>query len=129
MDGVVSTFTANPGTLPAGYDTTSDFPSEPAGWGEPGIRHAEAIGHGVWLAEHLDDLSTDELIASARKASDDLDAAVAASRAARLFEPEPAKCPIPLCVRDDHPVFELCEDAVGHTWFQGEPHDTEGTGQ
>lgn len=96
---------------------------EPAGWGEPGtVRHAEAIGHGVWLAEHPDDsLTTDELIARSQAARAELDAAVTASRASRLFEqPEKPKCPIPLCIRDDHPVFEMCEGFDGHTWFQGE---------
>ncbi len=122
--------TANLGTLPAGYDTTYDFPSEPAGWGQPGIRHAEAIGHGVWLAEHPDDaLSTDELIARSQRARADLADAVAASEAARAFGAvEPTRCPIPGCSRLDHPTWEMCEDAVGHTWFQGDHDTTEGTG-
>ncbi len=109
-------------SLTPGYDNTSDFPSEPAGWGEPGIRHAEAIGHGVWMAEHPDDaLTTDELIARSQAAREDLSKAVEAVR--RFGEVEPTKCPIPECDRLDHPVFEMCEDTVGHTWFQGEPHD------
>lgn len=110
-------------TLPARYDNTSDFPTEPAGWGQPGVvRHAEAIGHGVWVAEHpADALSTDELIARSEAARGDLAGAIDASKAARLFEPPVTpKCPIPTCARDDHPVFEMCEDAFGHSWFQGD---------
>lgn len=131
----MSTFTANPMTLGAGYDNTSDFPTEAAGWGQPGqVRHAEAIGHGVWVAEHpepsadeLDALSTDEFSARTVAVTADIESAVAASKASRLFEePEPTRCPIHDCIRLDHAIFELCEDAVGHTWFQGDP--TEGAG-
>jgi len=115
-------------TLGEGYDTTSDFPSEPAGWGQPGqVRHAENIGHGVWVAEHPDDeLSSDELIARSQAARVELESAVANVR--KVFGAD-ARCPIPTCVRIDHPIFEMCEGDDGHTWFQGEPHDTEGTGQ
>jgi hypothetical protein len=118
----VSLFTANPGTLPTGYDNTSDFPSEPAGWGQPGqVRHAENIGHGVWVAEHPDDaLSSDELIARSQAARADLESAVANVR--KVFGAE-AQCPTATCVRIDHPTWEMCEDAIGHSWFQGEPHD------
>jgi hypothetical protein len=117
----VSTFTTEQVNLTAGYDNTSDFPTEPAGWGLPGqVRHAEAIGHGVWLAEHPDP-STDEIIAASRAARAELATAVAASKASRLFEePEAPMCPIHDCARKDHPVFEMCEDAFGHTWFQGD---------
>jgi hypothetical protein len=115
----------NPETLPAGYDNTSDFPSEPAGWGEPGIRHAEAIGHGVWMAEHPDDaLSTDELIARSQAARADLDTALANVR--KHFGTQ-AMCPIPTCVRPDHPVWEMCEDEVGHSWFQGDTEVPDGS--
>lgn len=118
----MSTPTVNLGTLPTGYDNTSDFPTEPAGWGTAGqVRHAEAIGHGVWMADHPDDaLSTDELIARSQAVRADLDQALANVR--KVFGTE-AMCPIPTCVRLDHPVWEMCEDDVGHTWFQGEPHD------
>lgn len=93
--------------------------TEPAGWGEPGtVRHAEEIGHTVWLEEHPDDaLSTDELIARSQAARADLDATLTNVR--KHFGTE-AMCPIPDCIRVDHPLFEMCEDAVGHTWFQGD---------
>lgn len=117
----MSLFTANLGTLPTGYDTTSDFPTEPAGWGTPGeVRHAEAIGHGVWMAEHDAHVPDDELIAGMQAARADLASAVANVR--KVFGAD-AQCPIPLCVRIDHPTWQMCEDDVGHTWFQGEPHD------
>lgn len=122
----MSTPVANPPTLGDGYDTTSDFPSDPAGWGEPGsIRHAEAIGHGVWMAEHIDGMAPSaELIARSQTGRAELARAEAASKASRLFEPEPEYCPIHDCIRLDHPTWEMCEGFDGHTWFQGEPHDT-----
>lgn len=126
----MTTFIDQPAIVAPRYDNTSDFPSEPAGWGVPGeIRHAEAIGHGVWVAEHPDDaLTSDELIAGSQAARVDLENAVAASKAARLFEePEPEKCPIPTCDRSDHPTWEMCEDATGHTWFQGDNDATKET--
>ena len=103
--------------------------TEPAGWGQPGtIRHAEEIGHTVWLDEHpesgsekeaeqLDAMPTDEFIARSVQVRADIDQALANVR--KVFGTE-AMCPIPLCIRKDHPVYELCEDAVGHTWFQGD---------
>lgn len=119
-----TTRNTKPFSVHPGYDNTPAFPSEPGGWGAPGtIRHAEAIGHGAWLAEHPDDVvSTDELIARSEKARVDLAAAVAFSQAARGFaDVEPERCPIPTCARLDHSTWEMCEDANGHTWFQGEP--------
>lgn len=99
--------------------------TEPAGWGQPGtVRHAEEIGHTVWLEQHPDDaLTTDEHCARSAAVRADLASAVAASKASRLFEePEKPKCPITGCIRDDHPVYEMCEEPFGHTWFQGEAH-------
>lgn len=105
--------------------------TEPAGWGEPGtVRHAEAIGHGVWVAEHPLNTGADGLDP---KPVDDLeawhDSYDPGGPTDQLIEKHfgtEAKCPIPLCVRPDHPVYELCEDNVGHTWFQG--GDGYGTG-
>jgi len=125
----VSTFTAEPLSEPRGYDTTSDLPTEPAGWGDPGtVRHAENIGHGVWVAEHPDDtLSTDELIARSQTARAELERATAVVR--KVFGTE-ENCPIPTCIRPDHPVFEMCEDEIGHSWFQGDTDEsTKGAGQ
>lgn len=100
--------------------------TEPAGWGQPGtVRHAEEIGHTVWVAEHpdvpgaddLDALSTDELVARSRAVRADLDTALANVR--KVFGTH-AMCPIPTCVRPEHGLWEMCEDEVGHTWFQGD---------
>lgn len=99
--------------------------TEPAGWGPPGtVRHAEAIGHGVWLDEHPIRPGSDGLD---RTPVDDLESWHAGYDPGgpidQLIEKHfgaEATCPIPDCIRKDHAVFELCEDAVGHTWFQGD---------
>jgi hypothetical protein len=118
-------------TVSAGYDVSSDlptddFPSEPAGWGQPGqVRHAENIGHGVWVAEHpirpgadgLDPTPVDDL--ETWHATHD-----PGGRVDQLIEKHfgaASMCPIHDCIRPDHAMFEPCEDAVGHTWFQGDP--------
>lgn len=96
---------------------------EPAGWGRPGtVRHAEAIGHTVWLAEHPETRTDMDPAPVA-----DLEAWHASydpgGRIDQLIEKHlgaAAKCPMPLCSRDDHPTWEMCEDEYGHTWFQGD---------
>jgi len=66
---------------------------EAPGWGEAGtIRHAEEIGHTVWLEEHPRPLSTvpDEL------------------------------CHTRGCFRHKHPVYEQHATAAGRPFFSGE---------
>jgi hypothetical protein len=103
---------------PAGYDIPSDFPTEPAGWGPPGtIRHAEAIGHGVWMAEHPEEerseedeshLDYDPLRAAA--VDDLLDAAFG----------KPT-CGVLGCILPPHDArYRQHEDAQGRAWYPGE---------
>lgn len=73
---------------------------EPAGWGPPGtIRHAEAIGHGVWMAEHPKS-GTDKGFV--------------------FTQPAPVDCGVTTCARREHPLWEMCESADGHAWFAEE---------
>lgn len=66
----------------------------------------------------LDALSTDELVARSHTVRADIDTALTNVR--KVFGTQVAMCPIATCVRPEHGVWEMCEDDVGHTWFQGD---------
>lgn len=75
---------------------------EPAGWGPPGtIRHAEAIGHGVWMAEHPKNSSDEKSVFTQAL-------------------PPADGCVVATCCRPAHELWEMCEDADGHAWFAEE---------
>lgn len=100
--------------------------TEPAGWGEPGtVRHAELIGHGVWLAGHpipagadgLDPTPVDDLESwhDAYDPGGPLDRLIE-----RTFGEHMPRCPVARCVRPEHPLWEMHQDAQGNGWFPGE---------
>lgn len=89
--------------------------TEPPGWGDAGsIRHAEAIGHGVWLDEHRDPTPVDDLEVH----HDPVHTAALDALLDAAFQPE--RCFTPHCVRPEHPSWEQHIDAEGHGWFPGE---------
>lgn len=110
--------------LAPGYDTPSDLPTarwEPAGWGPPGtVRHAEAIGHTVWVSEHPPELDKTPV--------SDLEAwhgAYDPVRSAALDDVlddafGKPKCGVARCVLAPHARFRQHEDAKGRTWYPGE---------
>lgn len=84
--------------------------TEPPGWGAPGsIRHAEQIGHTVWMQDHPDPPEVDH--DPVRSAA--LDAALD-----EAFKPE--RCAVTPCARPVHPLWEMHEDVAGNGWFPGE---------
>ena len=97
--------------------------AEPAGWGPPGsVRHAEAIGHTAWIEAHpekrtgMDPTPVDDLEAW----HDSYDPGGPIDQLIEKHFGTGSTCPIPGCARTDHPIYELCQDEAGHTWFQGE---------
>jgi hypothetical protein len=112
----VSTFT-EPLTVPPGSDVSTSFPSEPAGWGEPGsVRHAEAIGHGVWMAEHPEERSEED------ESHLDYDPTRAAALDQLLDDTfgKPT-CGVLGCILPPHDArYRQHEDAQGRAWYPGE---------
>lgn len=97
------------------YDIPADFPTEPAGWGTPGtVRHAEAIGHGVWVAGHPDEPVDDAHL--------DYDPARTAALDDLLDETfGRPRCGVRNCVLEPHDArYRQHEDAQGRTWYPGE---------
>lgn len=95
---------------------------EPAGWGPPGtIRHAEAIGHGVWLAEHppgLDPTPVADLELWHAEHDPARQAALDDLLDEAFGKPE---CGVRGCVLPPHDArFRQHEDAQGRAWYPGE---------
>lgn len=94
----------------------------PEAFGPFGHRRLRVVEKRTEEESELDALSTDELIARSEQARADVDDAMRASRAARLFEPQDGPdCPALRCVLKEHDAhWRMHEDAEGNGWYPGE---------
>ena len=97
---------------------------EPAGWGAPGsIRHAEAIGHTVWLAEHPPEMDPTPVrdLEVWHHEHDPVRSARLDDLLDDVFGKPATKCGVRKCVLDEHdPRWMQHIDAEGHGWYPGE---------